>query len=68
MTKKSEYINYISKNLFSKTYNRTIIDDDYKRGGQGSHVCELEDGTIKQMKEYKYVYDDEYIPIKEIFE
>lgn len=42
--------------------------DDYKRGGQGSPVCELEDGTIKQVKEYKYVYDGEYIPIKEIFE
>lgn len=42
--------------------------DDHKRGGQGSPVCELEDGTIKQVKEYKYVYDGEYIPIKEIFE
>lgn len=42
--------------------------DDYKRGGQGSPVCELEDGTIKQAKEYKYVYDGEYIPIKENFE
>lgn len=41
---------------------------DYKRGGQGSPVCELEDGTIKQVKEYKYIYDGKYIPIKEIFE
>lgn len=41
---------------------------DYTRGGQGSPVCELEDGTIKQVKEYKYIYDGEYIPIKEIFE
>ena len=39
-----------------------------RSGGQGSPVCELEDGTIKQVKEYKYVYDGEYIPIKEIFE
>lgn len=37
-------------------------------GGQGSPVCELADGTIKQVKEYKYIYDGEYIPIKEIFE
>lgn len=29
MTKKSEDINYISKDLFPKTYNRTTIDDDY---------------------------------------
>lgn len=37
----------------------------YKKGGQGSPVCELEDGTVKQVKEYKYIYDGEYIPIKE---
>lgn len=37
------------------------------RGGQGSPVCELEDGTIKQAKEYKYIYDGKVIPIKEIF-
>ena len=41
---------------------------EYKSGGQGSTVCELEDGTIKQVKEYKYIYDGKYIPIKEIFE
>lgn len=41
---------------------------DYGRGGQGSPVCKLEDGTIKQVKEYKYIYDGKYIPIKEIFE
>lgn len=29
MTKKSADINYISKDLFPKTYNRTMIDDDY---------------------------------------
>ena len=29
MTKKSTDINYISKDLFPKTYNRTMIDDDY---------------------------------------
>lgn len=29
MTKKSEDINYISKDLFPKTYNRTMLDDDY---------------------------------------
>ena len=42
--------------------------EEYKSGGQGSTVCELEDGTIKQVKEYKYIYDGKYIPIKEIFE
>ena len=29
MTKKSADIDYISKDLFPKTYNRTMIDDDY---------------------------------------
>lgn len=29
MTEKSADINYISKDLFPKTYNRTMIDDDY---------------------------------------
>ena len=29
MTKKSADINYISKDLFPKYYNRTMIDDDY---------------------------------------
>ena len=42
--------------------------EDYKRGGQGSPVCELEDGTIKQVKEYKYIFDGKYVPIKEIFD
>lgn len=28
----------------------------YKAGGQGSPICELEDGTIKQVKEYKKYY------------
>ncbi len=41
--------------------------EGYKRGGQGSPVCELEDGTIKQVKEYKYIYDGKVVPIKEIF-
>lgn len=36
------------------------------KGGQGSPVCELEDGTVKQVKEYKYVYDGKYMPIKEL--
>ena len=35
-------------------------------GGQGSPVCELEDGTIKSVKEYKYIYVRTYTPIKEI--
>lgn len=41
--------------------------EEYKRGGQGSPVCELEDGTIKQVKEYKYIYDGKVVPIKGIF-
>lgn len=41
---------------------------EYARGGQGSPVCELENGTIKQVKEYKYIYDGKYVPIKEAFE
>ena len=41
--------------------------EEIHRGGQGSPVCELEDGTIKQVKEYKYIYDGKVAPIKEIF-
>ena len=41
--------------------------EKYAKGGQGSPVCELEDGTIKQVKEYKYIYDGKVVPIKEIF-
>lgn len=41
--------------------------EGYKRGGQGSPVCELENGTVKQVKEYKYIYDGKIVPIKEIF-
>lgn len=40
--------------------------EGYKKGGQGSPVCELEDGTIKQVKEYKYIFDGTIRPIKEI--
>ena len=38
-----------------------------KAGGQGSPVCTLADGTVKQVKEYKYIYEGEYKPIDEIF-
>lgn len=41
--------------------------EEIHRGGQGSPVCKLEDGTIKQVKEYKYIYDGKVVPIKEIF-
>lgn len=41
--------------------------EEIHRGGQGSPVCELEDGTIKQVKKYKYIYDGKVVPIKEIF-
>ena len=36
-----------------------------RAGGQGSPVCVLEDGTVKQVKEYKYVYEKTIVPIKE---
>ena len=49
-------IDYIHKDL----YWQDSIDKQLK--------IELEDGTIKQVKEYKYIYDGKYIPIKEIFE
>lgn len=42
--------------------------EGYKKGGQGSPVCVLEDGTVKQVKEYKYIYEKTIIPITEIFE
>ena len=35
-------------------------------GGQGSPVCELSDGTIKQVKEYKYVYERTIAPITDL--
>ena len=61
-----EYLDLDNNNGIAKecSYKR----EEYKSGGQGSTVCELEDGTIKQVKEYKYIYDGKYIPIKEIFE
>ena len=40
--------------------------EHYKSGGQGSPVCELNDETVKQVKEYKYIYEKTVIPIKEI--
>lgn len=41
--------------------------EEERSGGQGNPVCELEDGTVKQVKEYKYIYDGKAVPIKEIF-
>lgn len=40
--------------------------ENSKNGGQGSPVCVLEDGTVKQVKEYKYIYEKTIVPIKEI--
>lgn len=40
--------------------------ENINKGGQGSPVCELNDGTIKQVKEYKYIYEKTVIPIKKI--
>ena len=61
-----EYIDLDNNNGIAKECSYKF--KEYKSGGQGSIVCELEDGTIKQVKEYKYIYDGKYIPIKEIFE
>lgn len=61
-----EYIDLDNNNGVAKECSYKF--EGYARGGQGSPVCELEDGTIKQVKQYKYIYDGKYIPIKEIFE
>lgn len=61
-----EYVDLDNNNGVAKECSYKF--EKYKSGGQGSPVCELEDGTIKQVKEYKYIYDGKYIPIKEIFE
>ena len=61
-----EYIDLDNNNGIAKECSYKF--EEYKSGGQESTVCELEDGTIKQVKEYKYIYDGKYIPIKEIFE
>lgn len=59
-----EYIDLDNNNGNAKECSYKF--EEYKSGGQGSPVCELEDGTIKQVKEYKYIYEGEYLPIKEI--
>lgn len=60
-----EYIDLDNNNGIAK--NCSYKFENIGRGGQGSPVCELEDGTIKQVKEYKYIYDGKVVPIKEIF-
>ena len=52
MTKKSADINYISKDLFPKTYNRTMIDDDY----------------IKQLEQENKQLKDNWNKLKEYLE
>ena len=37
----------------------------YKKGGQGSPICELSDGTIKQVKQYKKVLVGTCTPAKD---
>ena len=39
--------------------------EETRAGGQGSPVCTLYDGTIKQVKEYKKFYDGKIAPIRE---
>lgn len=50
----------IAKECSYKFYSNRV-------GGQGSPVCELTDGTIKQVKEYKCIYEERIVPIKEIW-
>ncbi len=55
MTKKSADINYISKDLFPKTYNRTMIDDDYiKQLEQENNQLKCNWNKLKEwLKEYE---------------
>lgn len=55
MTKKSADINYISKDLFPKTYNRTMIDDDYIKQLEQENK-QLKDNWNK-LKEYLHNVD-----------
>lgn len=55
MTKKSADINYISKDLFPKTYNRTMIDDDYIKQLEQENK-QLKDNWSK-LKEYLHNVD-----------
>lgn len=61
-----EYIDLDNNNGIAKEcsyrFNNTFS------GGQGSPICELEDETIKQVKEYKYIFDGKEVPIKELLE
>ena len=52
MTKKSADINYISKDLFPKTYNRTMIDDDYIKHLEQENKQLKTQISVKE-KEYK---------------
>lgn len=59
MTKKSADINYISKDLFPKTYNRTMIDYDYIKQLEQENK-QLKDNWNK-LKEYLRDFDIEYL-------
>lgn len=61
-----EYLDLDNNNGIAK--NCSYKFENLGRGGQGSPVCELEDGTVKQVKEYKYISDGKEVPIKELFE
>lgn len=52
MTKKSADINYISSDLFPKSYNRTMIDDEYIRQLENQNKKYKE--VINKLKEYMY--------------
>lgn len=53
MTKKSQDINYISKDLFPKSYRTTMIDDMYKQLQQeNKQLKEKYNRALKQLIEY----------------
>lgn len=60
-----EYIDLDNNNGIAKECSYKF--EGYKKGGQGSPVCILEDGTVKQVKEYKYIYEKTIVPIKDLF-
>ena len=74
MTKKSADINYISKDLFPKTYNRTMIDDDYIKQLEQenkqlkSQWCKLKEylHNVDVVIDYSENYDGRFINYDEL--
>lgn len=64
MTKKSADINYISKDLFPKTYNRTMIDDDYIKQLEQENK-QLKDNQVRAMNKIRDFINNANCEIKE---